>query len=773
MAFKAGAPVLATLARFLAAEVTSMAALRTRREADQATLQQCLMLLQQRRLADAERLLEQITKRSPHDHDALHLLGIIAHETRRPLRAVALIAKALRLKPNFATAYDSLANALNDLGRRDEALANCEKAIALDPRFAEAYVNRGNILHALQRFDAALASYDQALAIAPGFAEAHFNRGTALGAAGRQEEALASCDKAIALRPDLTEAHFNRGNILVHLQRDSEALASFSKVIALKPDHAEAHYNLGNVLSTLRRHEEAVASYDRTIIMRPSHADAHHNRGLALYYLGRFEDALVSHEKAIALEPDLEFLLGNLIQLKLILCDWSGLDKRIEQLARKIERDEKACQPFTALSVLRSPLLQQRATAVYAQCKHPPDCRLSRIARYPRHDKIRIGYFSADFREHAVASLMVKLFENHNRSRFYVVGFAFGPTSNDTMTTRVAGALDEFIDVRGLSDESVARLAREHEIDIAVDLGGYTTHSRTGIFALRAAPIQVNYIGYLGTMAVDYIDYIIADTILIPESERRFYSEKVAYIPSFQSNDAERQFSDRPLTRTDLGLPEQGFVFCCFNNNFKILPDVFNSCGRIVNSTAGSVIWLHAANEVAIKNLRAAAARIGIDRERIIIARPVERPEYLARLRLADLFLDTLPYNAGTTASDALWTGLPVLTRIGETFAGRVGASLLTAIGLPELITSSPFEYENMAIQLAHNHDQLNSIRRKLADNRLATPLFDTEQFAAHIEAAYTSMYERWQADLPPDHIQSAARQTALPHRDAHGQVMR
>jgi predicted O-linked N-acetylglucosamine transferase (SPINDLY family) len=735
-----------------------MAAPKPTGQARHATLQQCLMLLQQRRMADAEKLLEQITKRSPDNHEALHLLGIIAHETGKSHRAVTLIAKAIQLNPDFATAYDSLANALNDLGRRDEALANCEKAIALDPGFVEAYVNRGNILNALKRHDDAVANYDRALAIEPGFAEAHLNRGTALSAAGRHEEALASCDRAIALRPGLAEAHLNRGNILVHLKRDSEALASFGRSIVLKPNHAEAHYNLGNLLSTLRRYEDAVASYDRAIAGKPGHADALLNHGLALYHLGRFEEALASHEKAITSEPGLDFLLGNIIQLKLKICDWNGLDRRIEQLARSIQRDEKVCQPFTALSVLRSPLLQQRAAAVYALCKHPPDCRLSQINKYPRHDKIRIGYFSADFRQHPVSGLMVGLFERHDRSRFHIAGFAFGPNNTDAMTARVAGALDEFIDVRGLPDLSVAQLAREHEIDIAIDLGGYTTDSRTGIFALRAAPIQVNYIGYLGTMAIDYMDYIIADRILIPEADQKFYSEKVAYIPSFQSNDAKRRFSGRPLTRTDLGLPEQGIVFCCFNNNFKILPEIFNIWGRIVNRTPGSVIWLHAANDAAMKNLRAAAARIGIDRERIIFATPVEQPEYLARLRLANLFLDTLPYNAGATASDALWAGLPVLTQIGETFAGRVAASLLTAIGLPELITSSPIEYENMAVQLAHNHDQLAGIRRKLADNHLTTALFDTKQFAAHIEAAYTSMYERWQAGLPRDHIQIAER---------------
>jgi predicted O-linked N-acetylglucosamine transferase (SPINDLY family) len=711
-------------------------------------------------MADAEKLLEQITKRNPDRYDALHLLGIIAHETRRPQRAVTLIDKAIRLNPNFATAYDSLANALNDLGRRDEALANCEKAIALDPRFVEAYVNRGNILNALKRHDDAVVSYDQALSIEPGFAEAHLNRGTALSATERHEEALASCDNAIKLRPGLAEAHLNRGNILVHLKRESAALASYSKAIALNPDHPETHYNLGNLLSTLRRHEDAVTSYDRAITLKPGHADAHLNRGLALCHLGRLEDALASHEKAFVLEPNLEFLLGNLIQLKLKMCDWSGLDRRIEQLARRIDRNEKVCQPFTALSVLRSPLLQQRATAVYAACKHPPDYRLPRITRYPWHDKIKIGYFSADFREHPVSGLMVGLFENHDRSRFHTVGFAWGPNNSDAMTTRVASAIDEFIDVRGLSDQSVAQLAREREIDIAVDLGGYTTDSRTGIFALRAAPIQVHYIGYLGTMAVDYMDYIIADRVLIPEADRKFYSEKVAYIPSFQSNDAKRRFSGRSLTRTDLGLPEQGFIFCCFNNNFKILPEIFSIWGRIVSATPGSVIWLHAANDVAMKNLRASATRIGIDCERIIFAPPVEQLEYLARLRLADLFLDTSPYNAGATASDALWVGLPVLTQIGETFAGRVAASLLTAIGLPELITSSPIEYENMAIQLARNDDQIAGIRRKLADNRSATALFDTKQFAAHIEAAYTAMYERCQAGLPPDHIQIAARQS-------------
>ncbi len=727
------------------------------REVPPAAFQHAVMLYQQRRLADAEKLLGQILQRDPGHLDALHLLGVIAHETGRAQRAAMLLGKAVKLNPRAAPLHDRLAGALNDLGRREEALASWDRAIQADPRFADAHVNRGSVLKALNRLEEAVASYDQALAIEPNFTEAHYNRAVALTMLRQFDAALESCDKAIALNPGFAEAYFSRGTILADLKRDNEALASFRQAIALKPDHAEAYYNIGTACLGLGRLLDAVEHFGRAIALKPDHADAYHNRGIALQDLDRYEEAIASQKKALALRPDYEFLQGDLLQLQLTMCDWSGLETSIAQLIGKLEGGERVFPPFATLLTLHSPSLQRKAAAIYAARKYPPDNRLPPIVRKPRGTKIRVGYFSPDFRQHPVSYLMVALFEHHDRTRFHTVGFAFGPEANDAMAARVASSFDAFVDVRHMPDHAVAQLARDMDIDIAVDLGGFTRHTRPGIFALRAAPVQVSYIGYLGTMGSEYIDYLIADPVVIPEGDQQHYAEKIVYLPSFQANTTDLPASEAPVSRAGAGLPENGFVFCCFNNNFKILPDVFATWMRILTATPGSVLWLYVASDAAIRNMRAVTAAGGLHPDRIVFARRVPRPAYLARLQLADLFLDTSPYNAGTTASDALWMGLPVLTRLGETFAGRMGASLLTAIGMPELIASSREDYEAMAIELAHNPARLAEIKRKLAAHRLTTRLFDATQFARDIEAAYTAMMERDRAGLPPAPIRVAA----------------
>jgi predicted O-linked N-acetylglucosamine transferase (SPINDLY family) len=344
--------------------------------------------------------------------------------------------------------------------------------------------------------------------------------------------------------------------------------------------------------------------------------------------------------------------------------------------------------------------------------------------------------------------------ERHDKSRFQLNAFSFGPDTKDATRARVAAAFDRFIDVRGRSDQDVAMLARQFEIDIAIDLNGFTQGSRTDIFAMRAAPIQVNYLGYPGTMGAEYVDYLVADATVIPEAHRRHYAERIAYLPnSYLANDSGHRISERAFTREELGLPRNGIVYCCFNNSYKIAPGTFDGWMRILDRVEGSVLWLLEGNAHAVNNLRKEAARRGIDGNRLVFAPRVPIADHLARHRSADLFLDTLPYNAHTTAIDALWAGLPVLTRLGETFAGRVAASLLEAIRVPELITRTPDEYEGLAVALATNPDRLIELKRKLADNRLTTPLFDTRLLAKHIEAAYTAMYERYQTDLLADHI--------------------
>ncbi len=405
-----------------------------------------------------------------------------------------------------------------------------------------------------------------------------------------------------------------------------------------------------------------------------------------------------------------------------------------------------------ALWCIGSPLVQRKAAENFVLLNYPSYDWLPPLVPYHKREKIRLGYFSAEFFNHAVSFLTAELFEKHDKTQFELIAFSFSNVKDD-MTKRLTCAFDRFIDVSKLSDQNVALMARELEIDIAIDLGGFTGGCRTGIFALRAAPVQVNYLGFPGTMGADYIDYIIADATIIPATHQQYYTEKVAYLPSFQVNDTKRTISERKFSREELGLPSTGFVFCCFNNITKINPFMFDSWMRILKQVQGSVLWMLGENATAVSNLIQEAESRGVEGSRIIFAKRETFPDYLARYRVADLFLDTLPFNAGTTASDALWVGLPILTQIGETFAGRMAASLLNAIELPELITTSQREYEALAIELATHHDKLQKIKQKLAKNRLTMRLFDIEKFTQSIENAYTQMYERYRAGLPPDHI--------------------
>jgi predicted O-linked N-acetylglucosamine transferase (SPINDLY family) len=383
----------------------------------------------------------------------------------------------------------------------------------------------------------------------------------------------------------------------------------------------------------------------------------------------------------------------------------------------------------------------------------PPDQSLGPIPKRTPHKKIRIGYFSADFREHPVSRLLAELIEIHDRSRFEVIAFSFGPDTKGDLRERLERAFDRFLDLKDSSDMEIASLARSLTIDIAVDLGGYTHQSRPNVFALRAAPSQVSYLGYLGTMGAPYMDYLVADAAIIPPGEHQHYSEKIIYLPSYQVNDSRRRIAERTFTRRELGIPPTGFVFSCFNSNYKISRDTLALWMRILRRVEGGILFLNADNELAKRNLLNETRRLGVDSHRIVFGERLGVEDYLARFRTMDLFLDTLPYNAGTTASDALWAGLPVLTCTGATFAGRVATSVLRAIDLPELITGTPAQYEELAVALASNPSRLAQIKTKLAANRLTRQLFNSRIFTKHLETAYTNIYQHQQSNLPPDHI--------------------
>ncbi|UCV19604.1 O-linked N-acetylglucosamine transferase, SPINDLY family protein [Ferribacterium limneticum] len=686
----------------------------------------------------------------------LFLLGLNAFENENYRDAEQFFLGSLKFIPARISTLTNLAATLIKLKKYQTAQEYCLSAIELDPTNPEAWMNLGIVCHHLKRYSEALANYDKALALKPDNAEAHNNRGIVLKELRRLHEALANCEKALALKPDYAEAYNNRGVVLKELRRPDEALTNYEKALALRPDYAEAYNNRGTALKDLRLLDDALASYDKAIALKPDYVEAYNNRGNALVDLKRLDEALSTYDKALELKPDYEFLAGSRLHLRMKFCNWGNFSVEVDRLLKGVLEGKPVTQPFELLGAADSPELHLKASQIYATYQLKRQEVLGPITQPRSPDgKIRIGYYSADFHNHATAYLMAELFEEHDPSRFELYGFTFGPHSDDEMRQRLVAAFDYFFEVGDISDCEVAKLSRELGIDIAVDLKGYTQDSRTGIFAERAAPIQVNYLGYPGTMGSGYFDYVIADKTVIPMERRADFSEKVAYLPnSYQVNDSKRRISDRQFSKHELGLPDKGFVFCCFNNNFKILPATFDSWMRILKAIDGSVLWLLEDNSIAAANLRNEAGKRGVDSNRLIFAKRMPLDEHLARHRYADLFIDTLPYNAHTTTSDALWAGLPVLTCTGKSFASRVAASLLNAIDLPDLITHKQEEFEAKAIELATYPDKLEKVKSKLELNRLTTPLFDTKTFTKHIETAYLAMNDRYQAGLPPDVIE-------------------
>jgi predicted O-linked N-acetylglucosamine transferase (SPINDLY family) len=639
-------------------------------------------------------------------------------------------------------------------GHFDKAEAFCRAVLHAKADHFDALCLLAVAQSRLGRLQDALASYDNALAIKPEHPEVLNNRGITLRQLKRFDEALANSDRALAIKPDYAEALNNRAIALRELKRFDEALASYDKALAIKPDYAEAWNNRGNVLGEVKRFEDAVTSYDRALKIDPDNADALYNRGDSLQRLKRLQEALASYEKALAIQPDHPGAFGALAGAARQICDWTRTAALEGEIRAHVEQGKSIVPPFTLLGYSSDAALQLKAATSYIQSK-------LQIAPEPlwngtiyRHDKVRIAYLaylSADFHRHATAYLMAELFELHDRKRFEVIGVSFGAEDRSDIRARIVKSFDQFHDVRLKTDREVAKLLSELQVDIAIDLMGYTREGRPEILAHRPAPIQVSYIGYPGTQGAPFIDYVIADSIVLPFDQEPFYTEKIIQLPDcYQANDSRRRIAERTPTRREIGLPEHGVVFCCFNNNYKITPPVFEIWMRLLRAVEGSVLWLLADNAVAQNNLRGEAASRGIDPARLVFAGRLPVEEHLARHRLADVFLDTLPVNAHTTASDALWAGLPLITCRGKAFAGRVAASLLNAVGLPELVTTSLDEYEALALQLASDASLLQSIRAKLAQNRLRSPLFDTDRFRRHIETAYLTAWEIWQRGESP-----------------------
>lgn len=658
---------------------------------------------QRGKFQEAKSTYERVLRMQPDNFACLQLMGTLSAQTKNHKKAIEFLSKAIQINPNFGQCYYNRGLALQELQRFEEALIDYDKAISIKSDYAEAYANRGMVLQELRRFEEALVNYDTAISIKSDYAEAYANRGLVLLALKRFKEAIASCDQAIEIKPNFSEAYNNRGLAAKELRYFDIALDCYKKAIDINPEYAEAYANCGNVFTKLQRLDEALSEYDKSISIKSDYAEAYANRGAVLRELQRLDEALASYEIALTIKPEMDWLFGNYLHSKMLLCEWNQFESQILKLINSIQLGKKASIPFPMLALIDDPKLHRKVSETYVRSTYPPDYSLDLASKNVRKDTIRVGYFSADFKNHPVSHLTAELFELHDKDNFEIFAFSLGNKKEDPTKSRLKAAFNDFFEVDENSDVEIAQISRNIRIDIAVDLGGFTSNSRTGIFALRAAPIQIHYIGYLGTMGAEYIDYTIADSVILPSELQKCFSEKIIYLPSFQVNDRKREISSKQFTRAELGIPGNAFVFCSFNNNYKITPSVFTCWMTILKAVENSVLFIYADNEIVKVNLQVEAKARGIDPIRLIFAARISYADYLARYKCADLFLDTSPYNAGTTASDALWAGLPVLTIIGQSFPSRMAASLLTAIGLPELITSNLGEYQQLAIELAIN----------------------------------------------------------------------
>lgn len=722
----------------------------------QLMLQQAIQAFQSGNSARADSIFRKLLQVDPKNVVALHILGVIRAMQSNHQEAIELLQRAIKINPKDASLYYDLAKVFQDAGANHDSLPHHKKAIALAPNNIEASLNYGVSLSRLGLSQEALDIFNQILSIDSNFFEAIVNKTVALKELKQYGEALEFADKALSINSNTAEVWANRAAALNGLQRYDEAIAHHDKALSLKPDYHEAWANKGLTLHELKQYDEAIVHYDKALSLKPDYVEAWSKKGNVLNELNYYDEAIFHFDRALTLNPDIDWMPGYLLHTKMRICSWSGLAESLEDISKKVMSNEKVINPFSLLSLSDDAFLLKRCSDIYAQSTYPANFALGSIPKAAKREKIRIAYFSPDFRNHPVSFLTAELFEMHDRNQFEVFAFSFKKAPiGDEMNLRLRKSFDRFEDVENISDRDIAQLARELQIDIAIDLTGPMQDSRTRIFSYRAAPIQVNWLGYPGTIGADFIDYIVADKTIIPDQCHKFYSEKVVTLPdTYIVDDSKRISSSRVFTRKESGLPENTFVFCCFNNDYKFNPQVLDGWSRILLTAKNSVLWIAKNNERFRMNLITEFEKRGVDPMRIIFAPRVDlMGDHLARYKLADLFLDTHPYNAHTTALDSLKAGIPVLTLKGQSFPSRVAASLLNAIGLPELITNTQAEYEALAIELAMDPQKLIDIKLRLTSNRLKTPLFDTPLFTKNLESAYVKMIERYQADLQPDHI--------------------
>jgi protein O-GlcNAc transferase len=694
-------------------------------ETTKITVATALALHRGGQLEQAEAQYLQLWAQSPEDPEILHLLGLLHHQRGRNPKAHEMLSRAVALRPESPLYLSNLASVESSMGQHGKAAEHALRVLQLQSDHVQGH---HTLIASLLRLQ-------------------------------RPHQALPLARRLLKLQPDASRTYFVAGQVLTALGHEQQAVQAYEKCIALSPKDPQGYNNLGILYLTHHRSVKAIQCFDQAIALDPNHSMAINNRGVAYQKHNLLDRALTDFLRVQALNPDYELIQGKIADIRVKQCDWTHLDQEIADINARLQRGQACISPFRMLSLSDDPALNLRCSQLYARLKWPQHRERSVLPLPPPAARIRIGYFSADMHNHATAYLAAQMFESHNRQDFEVFIFSFGPNKQDEMRARLKSAVEHFIDISALGDLEIAKLARQHQLDIAVDLKGFTQDSRPGIFVERCAPVQVSYLGYPGSMGLPNMDYLVADAVVIPPELRSGYSECIAELPhSYQINDPQRPTPSRTPSRASQGLPDDALVLACFNNNYKIMPEVFAVWMRLLQQLPGSVLWLLQDNPQASVNLRQQAQASGVAPDRIVFAPRAQLPEHLSRQPLADLFLDTWPCNAHTTASDALWMGLPVITRAGRQFASRVAASLLAASGLPQLIAADLAEYERKVLALARDPAERTRLRQQLLDNRAHNPLFDAARTTRELEALYRRMHERARQGLPPDHLAAQAQ---------------
>ncbi|MEW6640005.1 MAG: tetratricopeptide repeat protein [Pseudomonadota bacterium] len=639
-------------------------------------------------------------------------------------------------------------------GRLDDAERPLRQLLRKEPRHLGGLNVLAVVLTAQKKYREAEPYLQTALKLNATSDATFYNYGVVLKALGRPEEAQERFSQALALNAGNADTWNNRGTVRNELKDHAGAIGDFDRALALNPRHTGALFNKGKALAELKQYDAALTAYGAALALQPRLAEAWFGQGFVLHQLQRHDEAVASYATALQIAPELPFLKGSLLHEKMLACDWNGVAALTAEIERDLAAGKPAIEPFGWQGLATSPASLQQCAVLFNAARFPQAAAHAPAPPPPGDGRIRIGYLSGEFRQQATSLLLVGVLEHHDAGRFEITAIDNGWDDGSDTRKRIEQAVERVLPIRGLGDPEAVAAIRAAGIDVLVNLNGYFGDERTRVFARRAAPLQVNYLGFPGTLGAPYLDYIVADRHVLPDSERAFFTEKVVTLPhSYQANDRARPIAPVDVSRADCGLPATGMVFCCFNNAYKITPEVFDRWVRILAEVDGSVLWLLADHPAAAANLRREAEARGVSGARLVFADRKPPAEHLARHRCADLFLDTLPYNAHTTASDALWAGLPLLTCRGTTFAGRVATSLLETLQLPELITASLDDYAALAIALAREPARLAALTGKLADHRLTTPLFDTALFTRHLEAAFAAMVERQRAGQAPDHI--------------------